>query len=82
MGRVQAARAGGVGHRRYAGGVLKPLIPADEEQRLADLARLELMHTAPEEGFDRVTAELAALFGVPVATMSLVDRDVLFFKSQ
>jgi sigma-B regulation protein RsbU (phosphoserine phosphatase) len=62
--------------------MVKPPIPADEEQRLEDVRRTGLLDTGPEEVFDRVTAELARLFDVPVATMSLVDRDLLFFKSQ
>jgi hypothetical protein len=62
--------------------VLKAPIPHDEPDRLADLRRLAMMHTAPEEFFDRVTSDLAKLFEVPVATMSLVDSDVLFFKAQ
>ena len=56
-------------------------IPLHEEDRLAELERLELMIGGPEIAFDRVTAELARVFNVPVATMSLISRDTCFYKS-
>jgi sigma-B regulation protein RsbU (phosphoserine phosphatase) len=57
-------------------------IPIDEDDRLAELAKLDLLFTPPEEAFDRVTRKLADAFEVPVATMSLINRDVLFYKSE
>lgn len=57
-------------------------IPADEEERLAALAELNLLDTEAEPVFDRITAKLARVFEVPIALISLVDRDRQFFKSQ
>jgi len=57
-------------------------VPADEEERLAALHRLDLLDTGAEPVFDRITAKLARVFDVPIALVSLVDRDRLFFKSQ
>jgi predicted PurR-regulated permease PerM/methylmalonyl-CoA mutase cobalamin-binding subunit len=57
-------------------------IPADEEERLAALAELNLLDTAAEPVFDRITATLARVFEVPIALITLVDRDRQFFKSQ
>ncbi len=57
-------------------------IPADEEERLAALAALNLLDTEAEPVFDRITAKLARVFEVPIALISLVDRDRQFFKSQ
>jgi predicted PurR-regulated permease PerM/methylmalonyl-CoA mutase cobalamin-binding subunit len=57
-------------------------IPEDEEARLAALAELNLLDTAAEPVFDRITAKLARVFEVPVAVITLVDRDRQFFKSQ
>jgi GAF domain-containing protein len=57
-------------------------IPADEEQRLAALAGLDLLDTAPEPVFDRITAKLARIFEVPIALITFLDRDRQFFKSQ
>jgi hypothetical protein len=57
-------------------------IPADEEERLAALAELNLLDTEAEPAFDRITAKLARVFEVPIALISLIDRDRQFFKSQ
>jgi len=57
-------------------------IPADEEERLAALAALNLLDTEAEPVFDRITAKLVRIFEVPIALISLIDRDRQFFKSQ
>jgi hypothetical protein len=57
-------------------------IPADEEERLAALAELNLLDTEAEPVFDRITAKMARVFEVPIALISLIDRDRQFFKSQ
>ncbi len=57
-------------------------IPADEEERLAALTALNLLDTEAEPVFDRITAKLARVFEVPIALISLIDRDRQFFKSQ
>ncbi len=57
-------------------------IPADEEERLAALAELHLLDTEAEPVFDRITAKLARVFEMPIALISLIDRDRQFFKSQ
>lgn len=56
--------------------------PVDEARRLADLHRLEILDTDPEERFDRYTQIAANLFNVPIALVSLVDRDRQWFKSR
>ncbi len=56
-------------------------IPEDDEERLAALAELALLDTESEPAFDRIIAKLARIFEVPIALISLVDRDRLFFKS-
>ncbi len=58
-----------------------PPIPPDEEQRLVELDQLQLLYTTPEQVFDRITSQLADIFRVPLATMSLIDRDHQFAKS-
>jgi diguanylate cyclase (GGDEF)-like protein len=50
--------------------------------RLAALERLGILDSEPEPSFDRFTRLAAQLLGVPVALVSLVDRDRQFFKSQ
>jgi GAF domain-containing protein len=56
-------------------------IPPNEEQRLAELYRLQILYTEPEATFDHITRELADIFEVPISTLSLIDRDHQFFKA-
>jgi len=57
-------------------------IPADEEARLAALASLGLMNGARTPALDRLTARLTRIFEVPIALVTLVDRDRQYFKAQ
>ena len=50
-------------------------------KRLAALHRVGLLDTPPEDTFDRLTALARRILKVPVAYVSLVDRDRQFFKS-
>lgn len=50
--------------------------------RLEELARTGLLDSPDEESFDRITRLAERLLDVPVAMVSLVDRDRQFFKSQ
>ncbi|HUF76977.1 MAG TPA: MBL fold metallo-hydrolase [Longimicrobiales bacterium] len=56
--------------------------PADEEERLAALRRLELLDSEPEERFDRLARLAAGLLEAPVSLVTLVDRDRQWFKSK
>jgi DNA-binding response OmpR family regulator len=56
-------------------------LPDNEAGRLADLRRLAILDTPPEERFDRITRIAAASMGVPIALISLVDQDRQWFKS-
>ena len=57
-------------------------LPDDEERRLQALHQCGVLDTEPEERFDRYTRIASALFGVPIALVSLVDTDRLWFKSR
>lgn len=46
-----------------------------EEARLGALYQLNLLDTSPSESFDRVTRLASQIFGLPVAAISLTDRD-------
>lgn len=59
----------------------KPPLPKDEAARLATLQKLKLLDTDFEERYDRITRMAQRLFGVPIALLSLVDRDRQWFKS-
>jgi DNA-binding response OmpR family regulator len=56
-------------------------IDEHEAERLTALRALNLLDTAPEERFDRITRLTAALFDVPVALVTLVDENRQWFKS-
>ena len=57
-------------------------IPPDEAERLAALWRTGLLDSPPAECFDRITRSVAALLRVPMAAVSLVDRDRQWFLSR
>jgi PAS domain S-box-containing protein len=57
-------------------------LPTDEAHRLQVLLDLNILDTAPEDRFDRITRMAARLFGVPVALVSLIDADRQWFKSR
>jgi formate hydrogenlyase transcriptional activator len=57
------------------------MLPPDEPERVAALQRYEILDTPPDEAFNHLTAVAAALFRVPIAVVSLVDRDRIWFKS-
>lgn len=53
----------------------------DEEARLAALHRYEIMDTPREDAFQRIVELVQAVLGVPMAGVSLVDRDRQWFKA-
>ena len=57
------------------------IIPADEPDRLAAVRRYDVLDTPPDGAFDRITAIAARRFGVPIAIISVVDQDRIWFKS-
>lgn len=56
-------------------------LPANERERLSALQRYKILDTPPEGAFDHLTAVAANLFRVPIAIVSLVDHDRIWFKS-
>ena len=57
-----------------------PLIP-DEAERLVDLHRCGILDTAAEAEFDDLTELAAHICEVPIALISLVDVERVWFKS-
>ncbi|MEP7226552.1 MAG: GAF domain-containing protein [Gemmatimonadales bacterium] len=53
-----------------------------ETERLAALHSYEILDTPADGAFDRITALAARHFDVPVALVSLVDEDRIWFKSR
>jgi len=60
---------------------VKAGIPADEERRLLALKSLGILDTCRDPRVDRITRLAAALFDVPIAMVTLIDRDRQWFKS-
>ncbi len=62
--------------------MLNPILPENEEERLKTLHELLILDTPPEQRFDLVTEYATTLFKVPIALVSLVDKDRQWFKSK
>ena len=50
--------------------------------RLEALRKYQLLDTPPDGAFDRITELAALIFDVPIAIVSLVDKDRIWFKSK
>jgi serine/threonine protein kinase len=56
--------------------------PQDAETaRLEAVRRYNLLDTPPDGAFDRITSLAARIFEVPIALVSIVDEDRIWFKS-
>src|SRR5689334_20859334 len=59
----------------------KPLPHPREDERLAALARLAVLDTQGDDRYDRLALLAAQVCGTPMALVSLVDAQRLWFKS-
>jgi diguanylate cyclase (GGDEF)-like protein len=57
-------------------------VPADEALRLRDLQRHQLLDRPGDHHFDRIVKLASAIFEVPIALISLVDKDRQWFLSR
>jgi len=57
------------------------VLPPDEAGRLEAVHRYQILDTPEDGAFDRITALAARLFSVPIAIVSVVDHDRIWFKS-
>jgi signal transduction histidine kinase len=55
---------------------------SSEEERIKALNRYDILDTPPDGSFDRITRLAANMLKVPVAIVSLVDTDRIWFKSK
>ncbi|MEM7476555.1 MAG: response regulator [Planctomycetota bacterium] len=53
----------------------------NEQERLAALHKYGILDTGSDEFFDRITRITARTLNLPIAVISLVDRDRIWFKS-
>jgi signal transduction histidine kinase len=58
------------------------LLILSEEERIKVLQRYDILDTPPDASFDRLTRLAAKLLKVPIALVSLVDVDRIWFKSK
>lgn len=56
------------------------LAPEVEDARMRSVDQLHLLGSPPEERFARITKMARQVFGVPMAAVSLLDRDCQWFK--
>lgn len=56
--------------------------PYDDSARLDAVRRYDILDTPPDGSFDRITALAAELFDVPIALVTIVDHDRIWFKSR
>ena len=78
-----AATAPGAGAANRSGrDTMKTALPENEAERLNALRRYQILDTPPEPAFDRIAEMAANFFQVPMAGLSLVDEDRVWFKSR
>ncbi len=61
---------------------MSSLIPDNEKDRLDSLASYEILDTRPEQEYTDLVEFAAEIFKVPLASISLVDSDRVWFKAQ
>ncbi|HWH28746.1 MAG TPA: GAF domain-containing SpoIIE family protein phosphatase [Mycobacteriales bacterium] len=52
-----------------------------ERERMDAVRRYDILDTPPDGAFDRIAAVAAEIFGVPIAIVSVVDTDRIWFKA-
>ncbi len=57
------------------------ILPPNEQERLAAVRRYDVLDTPPDGAFDRVTRLASTLLDMPIAIVSIVDTDRIWFKS-
>ncbi|MGI8942864.1 MAG: GAF domain-containing protein, partial [Qipengyuania sp.] len=56
-------------------------LQSKEDQRMAAVRRYDILDSPPDGAFDRITALAARRLNVPIAIISIVDEDRIWFKS-
>ena len=57
------------------------IVPENEDDRLAALKAYAILDTPPEESFDRITRIAATALEVPIAFVTFIERERVWFKS-
>lgn len=59
----------------------KEIIPENDQDRLLELERFKILDTSPEESFNHIANLVAKVFNVPIALISFVSKEEVFFKA-
>ena len=59
----------------------KVIIPVNDEKRIEALKSYQILDTPPEGFFDKLAQIIAKTFDSPIALVSLVDKEQVFFKA-
>lgn len=59
----------------------KSLIPSNENERLQKLHTYDILDTPAEHTFEKIAILAAQIFGTPIAQVTFVDRERVFFKT-
>ena len=62
-------------------GVDQSIIPENESERMEAVRRLQILDTPEDGSFDRITGLAARMLKAPIAIVSIVDHDRIWFKS-
>ncbi|CAM4131974.1 GAF domain-containing protein [Pedobacter westerhofensis] len=57
------------------------IIPQNEQQRLENLKKYNILYTESESAFDELAAYTAAVFDMPIAMINFVDKDNVWTKA-
>ena len=57
-------------------------LPANEDQRVAELHGLHVLDTEPEQGYDDLVKITSSICGTPIGLVSLLDSDRQWFKAR
>lgn len=60
----------------------KPVIPHNENERLKELRRLNILDSKHEKDFDDLVELASIICGVPISLVTLIDSDRQWFKSK
>jgi GAF domain-containing protein len=58
------------------------VIPANENLRLKALKRYQILDSPADGAFDKIVSIVARVFNMPIALVTLVDKDRIWFKAK